>query len=133
MPWTKLTDTFHNDPRLLNASDGAVVLYTRGLSHCGQMLSDGYIDPTVALALMPGRSKNAVSKLVDELVAAGLWECDDRGGWQHVGYLDEQSSREDVEERRRADKARQRKHRDKKKAERHASSATRDTGVAGDA
>lgn len=94
MPYAKLSDTFGSDPLLLTLPRGIRLLWVEGLSYCGQHLTDG---------LIPRHSLNRITdepeplEAAAQLVGAGLWE-EVEAGWQMVGYLDHQWSRDKIEQ-----------------------------------
>lgn len=104
MTWFRVDDGFWSHPKTLGLSPGAVALWVRAGSYCGQHLTDGYVDAR-RIGLLQGTDGD-----VDELVEAGLWRpCE--GGWRFHDWEKCQETREAVERRREAWKARQRRHR----------------------
>lgn len=100
MTWAKLDDTFHQDPQLQRLSRDTRLLYVEGLAYCAQQLTDGFIADYMLRKITD--SPDPV-QAAQELVDGGVWataEQDRDKGWQIVGYLTTQSSREDVEKAR---------------------------------
>jgi hypothetical protein len=87
--WTKMSDTFWSDPRLLELGNDGFAVAARALSYCGQHLTDGRVPKGIATMLDPG------GQTVAGLVRLELWR-ETEGGFEVVGYLDDQLSREQV-------------------------------------
>lgn len=102
MTWAKLDDNFHDDPRLLGLDRSTRLLWPEGLSWCCRHLTDGAI-PRAALTRLTDHEDPTTA--VKHLVGAGLWEETD-SGWQIVGFLQSQTSKEQAEEGREAAKFR---------------------------
>lgn len=97
MGWVRLDDGFPMHPKVFGLTDGAFRAYVAGLCYASQFLTDGWI-PAIAVA----HSKRAAA----ELVTVGLWVPDDTGTGFHIhDYLAYQSSRAEVEERRKRQSA----------------------------
>ena len=104
MPWVKLDDRFHENPKILSLGSDAFRLYVLSLTWAGGNLTDGMIPPPIVDLYADGST-------AAELVAAGLFvECD--GGWRVNDYLEFNPSREDVEAKRRANTERMKRARD---------------------
>src|ERR1700754_1658748 len=107
MTWTRLPDTFNDDPRLAEVSRDARLLHAEALVYGNKHLTDGVI-PCRVLARITD-SPDA-SGAVAELVAAELWTpLRDRNAWQ-VDWADQEPA-ETVLRRRDEDKARQKRQR----------------------
>lgn len=98
MPWANLDDTFESHRKIDAASLEAIGLYARSLSFCARYLTNGKVDQTWLERVVPKPQR--LQKLLDELVATGLFEPNGNGFAVH-DYLDYNPSREDVLERRR--------------------------------
>lgn len=104
MTWFRVDDGFWSHPKTLTLPPGAVALWVRAGSYCGKHLTDGYV-PETMLSMLQGTELD-----VDQLVEAGLWRpCE--GGWRFHDWERYQDTREAVERRRDAWKARQRRKR----------------------
>lgn len=105
MTWFRVDDGFWSHPKTIALPAGAVALWVRAGSYCGKHLTDGYV-PETMLPMLQGTLDD-----VDQLVEAGLWRPVE-GGWAFHDWTTYQDTREAVERRREAWKARQRRHRD---------------------
>lgn len=124
MTWVKLSDTFAEDPRLEDAGAEAFALYVAGLCYCARQLTDGYIGERPARRLW---AMDDPDTTIGALLAVGLWAEAD-GGYEVVGYLEDQPSAEQVQHQRALKKERQRRWREKKHTSGDASTdAPRDT------
>lgn len=114
-----LSSTYYLDPAINSAHPDAERLFTRALAYCGNAETRGFV-PKSALKSFGIRS---VSRRVSELIEAGIWvESDtDASGNQIPGYrfkawAEWNGSGDDLLERRKSDRERQRKAREKKAA-----------------
>ncbi|MEV6219830.1 hypothetical protein [Nocardia sp. NPDC051833] len=114
-----LSSTYYLDPAINSAHPDAERLFTRALAYCGNAETRGFV-PKSALKTFGIRS---VSRRVSELIEAGIWvESDtDASGNQIPGYrfkawAEWNGSGDDLLERRKSDRERQRKAREKKAA-----------------
>jgi general stress protein YciG len=82
MGWVTLDDNFPNHPKAMRSGPLASYLYVCGLCYCRRYHTDGFI-PANAVKML-GASTNP-RRLVDTLIAAGLWERAD-GGFQVHDY-----------------------------------------------
>lgn len=102
MTYVKVNDAFAEDDRATALTDKSFRLHVAALCASSRNLTDGVITAP-RLAALRAQTK-ATHKHVNELVLAGLWEGN--GPWNIVGYLDLNSSKEQVEhireERRKA-------------------------------
>lgn len=89
MSWAKLDDGMWSHPKFLDLSNGAIGVWSKGLSWCAQHLSDGAIPRTLKTFF------RATDGEVAELMRAGLWE-ETATGWQVHDYLEFNPSRESV-------------------------------------
>ena len=108
MTWTKLGDTFTDDPRLLEVSRSARMLHVEALVYCNRHLRDGHL-PKGALARITDAEDPALDALA--LERAGLWE-EAEGGWL-VDWTDQESA-DEVRERQRYRADKQKRYRDRK-------------------
>ena len=109
MTWIKIDDSFPDHPRIIGLSNEAFRTHIHGLCYCGRFLTDGFI-PSAAL------SKIGSLEAVKELVEAGLWSDEGKtGGYLIYGYLDHQTSKKQVEEKRESMRERQKRYRERTK------------------
>ena len=109
MTWIKIDDTLPNNPKILPLSDGAFRLYIEALCYCNQYLTDGFLTDAVLSRLDPHSNRK-------ELVDACLWiECLD--GMQINDYTEHQTSKADVEEKRKQSRNRVTRYREKSNAD----------------
>ncbi len=110
MTWVKLDDQFFANPKVLELSKDAKLLYLAGLTHCAAQLTDGHISPG-AIRL--------ITALVDvprdcaaELLDAGLWLAAD-DGYEINDFLEYNMSATQVKAKRKANAERQARYRDR--------------------
>ena len=109
MTWIKIDDTLPNNPKILPLSDGAFRLYIEGLCYANQYLTDGFLTDAVLTRLDPHSKRQ-------ELIDACLWiECLD--GMQINDYTEHQTSKADVEEKRKQSRNRVTRYREKSNAD----------------
>ena len=109
MTWIKLDDSLPNNPKILPLSDGAFRLYIEGLCYANQYLTDGFLTEAVLRRLDSGDHRK-------ELTEACLWiECLD--GMQINDYTEHQTSKADVEEKRKQSRDRVTRYREKSNAD----------------
>lgn len=104
LTWFKVDDGFWSHPKTVDLSAGAVALWVRAGSYCGNHLTDGVI-PRHVLAMLQGTTEQA-----GELITAGLW-LDHVDGYQFHDWLIYQPTREKVERERKGSRERVAKHR----------------------
>lgn len=107
MAWVKLDDQFTDHPKIVAAGPQAGWLHVCAMCYASRYLTDGFIPINVIPRLMTGNT----TKLVETLVAVGLWETAE-GGYQIHDYLEYNPSRADTLAAREKDAKRQREHRD---------------------
>ncbi|WP_156752318.1 hypothetical protein [Mycobacterium sp. ACS1612] len=94
--WSKIDDKLHSSQQQRTAGLEGMGLWTLGESYCGDPLTDGFI-PAWFVIEKVGKRKGIA--LADRLVAAGLWETAEfsgEKGWNSVGFLPRNWSREKV-------------------------------------
>lgn len=114
MTWTRLPDTFNDDPALLRVSRSARLLHVEALVYCNKHTDhelDGLLPAGALRRITDAEDPEA---LVVELVAAGLWEVVELG-WQ-LDWSDQETAAA-VNERKKYRAETQRRYRDRK--ERH--------------
>lgn len=85
--WVRLDDDMPRKQRVIDLSDAAFRLYVASICHCGHETTDGLVSFAAARMLTPSSS----TRVANELVKAGLWECDP-DGYRVARYLDYQES-----------------------------------------
>lgn len=103
MTWARLDDTFVDDPDLLRLPRGARLLHVEGIVWSCKHLTDGLLERHVLRRLSDEPDLEEAAGL---LVDAGLW-ADDELGFRIVGFLEQQPSRLEVQQRRENTKERQ--------------------------
>ena len=103
MTWAKLGDTFIDDPDLLALPRGVRLLHVEAIVWCCKHLTDGQIRGHVLPRLTDEPDPLGAAA---QLVAAGFWRTSGEG-WEVVGFLDDQPSRQQVEQRHEDSRLRQ--------------------------
>lgn len=88
MTWFKVDDSFYDHPKVFDAPDCAVALWTRAGTWSARNLTDGFVP-----AGMPARLCDDPDTAVRELVRRGLWTRTSRG-YQFHDWSDYQPSKE---------------------------------------
>lgn len=107
MTWIRLDDDFPDHPKVITLSDQAFRTYITTLCYSARYLTDGALARPVAERLGAVLSAS-------ELVQAGLWWERDYG-WEIASYAEYQSTKEQVEAARQANRERVSRYRNKKK------------------
>jgi len=94
MTWFKVDDSFYDHPKVFDAPDCAVALWTRAGTWSARNLTDGFV-PTG----MPARLCDDPDTAVKELVRRGLW-LRATGGWRFHDWATYQPSKTAVEDLR---------------------------------
>lgn len=94
MTWTRISDTFTDQPNVLGLSDAAFRAHIEALVWSNRQLTDGRIPAAGLRRIASAADTKAV---VAELLAAGMWQED--GDAYELDWAD-QESRENVEARR---------------------------------
>lgn len=113
MVWFKVDDKLWGSSEWLATSSPARALYCTAGSWCGDQLTNGEI-PRHVLQILGGRPKDAA-----ELVARGYWRATETG-WEFVGWLADQPSKEQVLAEREAGRQRQARAREAARQKREA-------------
>ncbi|NDB57280.1 hypothetical protein EB001_02340 [bacterium] len=109
MAWIKIDDAFADHPKVIGLSDKAFRTHIEGLCYSGRYLTDGFIPMIVA-----SRMVNNDMAILVELSNAGLWLEDlPNNGFQIHDYLAHQTSKEQVEEKRKSLRERQKRYRER--------------------
>ena len=97
MSWARLDDGFHDHPKIVATSNGAVGLYCKALTYCTRHLTDGVIPAAIVARVLGGTDAE-----VDELLRNNLWRRDGES-LRIVNYLTYQPSSKSVKkEKKRA-------------------------------
>jgi len=88
--WFKVDDGFYSHPKMFDAPDAAVALWTRAGSWSARNLSDGFVP-----AGIPARLCGDPETAVEELINRGVWRRA-RGGYQFHDWHDYNPSKEKV-------------------------------------
>ncbi|WP_372733591.1 hypothetical protein [Nocardioides sp.] len=111
MDWVKLSTSFYNDAAVMRAGEAAEVLFVRAMAYCGDQENAGIVPKEALPRLCPTRGIPRARALVRE----GLWEVVE-GGWRFVNWHRHQETREQLDARRVAGRARQARHRQQRKS-----------------
>ncbi len=110
MAWVRIDDQFASHPKVIQAGPLGMAMQVAALCYSNRYLTDGFIPRAVVPTLLNleglamrvwqgeliGGGQDATWQLVvQDLLAAGLWE-EVEGGYQIHDYLDYQLSREEV-------------------------------------
>lgn len=109
MPWLKVDDSFYDHPKVFDAPDCAVALWTRAGCWAARNLTDGFVPSS-----MPARLCDDPDTAVRELIRRGLWKRA-KGGYQFHDWHEYQPTRASVDEQRAAARERMRKLRSQRK------------------
>jgi hypothetical protein len=112
MPFGLTSDDFYDHPKVVDAPDSAIALWTRAQSYCMRHLTDGRVTDRQARRLCDNPEEG-----IKYLIESGLWERDDTG-YRFHDWADYNPSRADILAKRADNAARQQAFRDRKKAAR---------------
>lgn len=90
MTWFKVDDSFYDHPKVFDAPDCAVALWTRAGSWAARNLTDGFVPSGMAARLCDDPERAA-----RELIDRGLWRRA-KGGFQFHDWSDYQPMRSDA-------------------------------------
>lgn len=94
MPWFKVDDSFYDHPKVFDAPDCALALWTRAGCWSARNLTDGFVP-----ASLPARLCDDPDTAVRVLIDRGLWKRT-RGGYQYHDWADYQPSAASVRDLR---------------------------------
>lgn len=94
MTWFKVDDSFHDHPKVFDAPDCAVALWTRAGTWSARNLTEGFVPSG-----MPARLCDDHATAIKELVRRGLWSRVS-GGWKFHDWDKYQPSKAEVEDLR---------------------------------
>lgn len=97
MSYAMFDDGWYDHPHFLELSLDALGLWSVGKTYCSKHLTDGKIPASIVRRY--GRKGQVAAT---ELVKAGRWTRLVNGDYEHVGYLDHNASKEEVEARKEA-------------------------------
>lgn len=106
MGWVKLDDHFFDNPKTMEVSNPAKLLYLAVLAHCAAHLTDGHFTMTVARRVANTLETNRVRKVIDQLVQTNLWERHSDEAFEVHDYLVYNPSRRQVLHAREQDRKR---------------------------
>jgi hypothetical protein len=95
MTWFKVDDSFYDHPKMFDAPDCAVALWTRAGSWSARNLTEGFVP-----AGLPARLCGDPDTAVADLLRRGVW-LRASGGYRFHDWLQWQPSKEHVEDLRR--------------------------------
>jgi hypothetical protein len=111
--WLKLDDRFASNPRLRKLGLQTAWFHLCGQLYCATHLTDGRIDEEELAAVESRWIDDPVAE-AKNLVEAGFWRRVD-GGYEIVGYLEDQWSRSQYEAHQEGNRKRVRRHRERKR------------------
>ena len=113
MPWTKLDDHFHTNPKINALPHGAFRLYVNALNFSTAHLTDGRIGYKDARQLLPRARAKSLQSAIRHLQQASLWvpDKDQKDIWWIHDYGDYQPTKTQLQEEREATRGRVQKHR----------------------
>lgn len=82
MTWVRLDDRHDLHAKVMPLSDLAYRLWVTGMAWCQRSSPDGSIRSNLIGFVLPGRSAGKLTRAVNELEAAGLWEKTETG-WRY--------------------------------------------------
>jgi hypothetical protein len=128
--YVRISDDFADHPKVRKLNTTAFAVHVWVLCHCGRHLTDGFV-ALEALAGCPWVSKrSALTRAIERLVGAGLWEQVD-GGFRIHDYLTYNPDRPSVLEKRRLAAERQARWRENKEKQKQRSDASRNASTDG--
>lgn len=110
MAWIKIDDSFPDHPKVIGLSDLAFRLHIRGLCYSGKYLTDGFVPYQAVNGML--NDEQHTRKPSDELEDVGLWIRVEKG-FQIHDYLAHQTSKEQVENKRKALRDRAKRYRER--------------------
>ncbi len=106
MTWVRIDDKMPENPKVLGVPLGARWLHVCGIAYCSRHETDGFVPLDAVPVMMAGLSSASASKrFAGSLVKAGLWHGRP-GGYEINDYLEWNSSKEEIRQKRRARNAR---------------------------
>ena len=109
MTWIKIDDSLPDHPKLIGLTDLAFRVHIKALCHSGRYLTDGFISYATYRSWITLEQEPA-----NELTGNGLWDKVE-SGYQIHDYLEYQSSRNKVDEQKKANRERVAKYKEKKR------------------
>lgn len=105
MPYVKIDDGIFRNPKVVQISSSAKLIYIASICYCGQSLTDGFIPTNAARMLAADAGVSYSARFINELLSAGLWD-EVRGGYAVHDYLAYNESAQKVQAKK--DAARER-------------------------
>lgn len=90
MTWFKVDDSFYDHPKVFDAPDCAVALWTRAGTWAARNLTDGFVPSG-----MPARFCDDPERAIRELISRGLWKRT-KGGYLFHDWAEYQPMRSDA-------------------------------------
>ena len=106
MPWTRLDDQFHTNPKLTGLRDGTFRLYVNALVWSVANLTDGRIPRANVPSLVPVTRPQYAYYRASQLVTAGLWK-QDGDDWIIHNFGDYQLTKDEILAKRKVGARRQ--------------------------
>lgn len=101
--YAPLSSRYYKDDAVILAGERAELLYVRGLAFCAEVLTDGFISDA-QLSRFVGAGLSGVATRAKQLADCDLWQRDDeRGGWWVISWLKWNQSRDEINDKLRAD------------------------------
>lgn len=104
--WTKLSDEFFRNPKVVAAGRDARDLYLVSLCHCNEHLTDGFIAQNYLRRMAADAEIDSATEAALMLVEVGLWDVAP-GGYIIHDFTEYNPSKAEVEEERKKKTARQ--------------------------
>ena len=116
MPWTRLDDQFHTNPKVTGLPDPAFRMYVNGLVWSVANLTDGRIPFVNASQMVQQTHGNSVRNAIRYLVEERLWEPDatEADVWWIHDFDQYQPTKAQIQQERDATRRRVQKHRDRR-------------------
>ena len=95
MTWARLDDSFWMHPKVMIAGNAATGVFARCLAYCGCYLTNGLVPEPIA-----GQIAGTDKKALEALVAVGLMQRLESGGYYIPDFLEYNRSKEEVEQAR---------------------------------
>lgn len=132
-PYVKLLFGYYDDVVISTVDDAAEVMFTRGIAYCGESSPTGFIPVAKLLSLCRKRTHQQAVRVADNLCKpvaghAAPWSKV-KGGYKVRNFARIQEELISLQDRRKADAARQRRKREKGKKESRDNSRDRPTNV----
>jgi len=105
MTWLKVSDRFYSQPVLTALGLEVVGLHVVAMNYCADQLTDGHLTEADVEYMRNLYRLPTAAPLIDKLLSAGRWQRTTTG-YEIVGFLDDQPSRQKVMANREATRRR---------------------------